>query len=257
VTFGAGLPLIGFWLPAGLAVSVLLFVLLIWQTYKMYASANAHSHNMLGVIILAIAPIAVLFLISQIWPVYIIRVLLPSGVFYLVWIAYILCEERIRLFDRRVIAVVILVANVIGLSNLYSYRGFPYAPFEEINEYIKRNISKDGIVVHSNKLTMLPSFYYNPQLPQTFLADVPNSGTDTLAEPTQEVIGIHEAPDIESAVDDHQQIFFVIFARELQEYEQVGILNHPALETLRSGYIEESIQAFGDVFVYEFVHHDT
>jgi 4-amino-4-deoxy-L-arabinose transferase-like glycosyltransferase len=256
LTFGVGLPLMGFWLPVGLAVSVLLLVLLIWQTYKVYGRLDAHSHRISGVIILAIAPIAVLFLISQIWPVYIIRALLTSGIFYIMWAAYLLSEDRIRTFDRRVIAVVVLAASAIGLFNFYLYRGFPYAPFEEVNEFIQRNISEDGIILHSNKITMLPAFYYDPKLPHEFLADQKDSGSDTLAVPTQEVIGIHEAPDPKSAIDNHQQVFFVIFARELHEYSQAGIRNHPALEVLQSEYRKESIRSFGDLLVYEFINQD-
>jgi hypothetical protein len=137
--------------------------------------------------------------------------------------------------------------------NQYQYRGFPYAPFETINQFLLENLDDDGIVVHSNKLTMLPAYYYNHDLPHTFIADQPGTGSDTLAIPTQEVIGIMEEADICSAVEGHIQVFFIIFDRELLEYEQSGAAIHPNLQYLRVNYKEQSVTPFGDVWVYEFL----
>jgi len=252
ITFNAGLPLMGLWLPAGLVFSILLIVLLAWRSYLMIKADGKASRAFTIVLSLAFAPVALLFFISQLWPVYVIRGLLASGAVYLLWIALVLTGPNIKFFDRGVIYSVVVVLFAIGLVNHYQYLGFPYAPFPEINDYIESNLDDSGIVVHSNKITMLPAYYYNPGLPHTFLPDPPESGSDTLALATQEVIGIRAESDIEAAVSDHSQIFFVLFTREIQEYEQSGIETHPVLAYLESHYDEVALESFGDVGIYEF-----
>jgi hypothetical protein len=252
ISFNAGLPLQGLWLPVGLALSILFVFLLVWQTYRSRATGTAHSHRLMALTALSLFPIALLFIISQVWPVYVIRGLLPSGVIYLLWIAMVLTGKHIKAFDRWVMGAVLIVLFAVGLFNHFTYNGFPYAPFEEINDYLEAELEDGGIVIHSNKLTMLPAYYYDPQLPHEFLPDIPGSNSDTLAVPTQEVIGIRSQPGIEAAAGDHRQIFFVIFTRELSDYQQVGIELPPALRYLIENYEEVSTRSFGDVLIYKF-----
>ena len=253
ISFNAGLPLTGIWLPVGLALSVLLFVLLCLRTYQLLRKEYAHRQELWAVIMLAILPVVLLFLISQIWPVYVVRGLLPSGVLYLIWIAMVLSAGVLRRFDRNIITAILGSLFAIGLLNHYQYRGFPYAPFNEMNEYLETQLSADGTVLHSNKLSMLPAYYYGPGLPHVFLADPPGSASDTLSIPTQDVIGIHEAEDIQSVVQEHDQIFFVVFSREIEDYERAGVEGHPGLEFLDQEFDLEELQFFGEIQVHEFI----
>ncbi|MGD8848221.1 MAG: glycosyltransferase family 39 protein [Anaerolineales bacterium] len=252
IAFNSGLPLVGLWLQAGLTLSILLLTLLIWRSLAYLKQHNAHSQQLTVILVLAFGPVAVLFLISQVWPVYIIRGLLTSGVCYLLWIAVLLSADWIRGVDRGLILAVVVVLFGIGLLNHYQYQGFPYAPYETINAYISERIQADGVIVHSNKITMVPAYYYDEDLPHSFIADKPGSGSDTLAIPTQEVIGIKEKADIQSAVNNHKQIFFVIFSREIVDYEQAGVEMHPNLEYLNEHFKQKTVSSFGDVLVYEY-----
>lgn len=252
ITFSAGLPLLGMWLPVGLALSLLLFVLLLWQSYRLLKTGGISTGVLAAVIFLTIAPVVLLFLLSQIVPVFVIRALLTSGALFLIWVALITSDSRVKSFDRGIIFAAVLVLFVIGLLNHYQYRGFPYAPFREMNRYIENNIGEDGVVVHSNKITMLPAYYYDPELPHSFIQDPPGSGSDTLAAPTQQVIGIRAEEDIQGAVAGHEQVFFVIFDREIQEYELSGVEIHPALEYLGSTHKKIGSTSFGDVRIFEF-----
>jgi hypothetical protein len=252
ISFNTGLPLTGFWLPIGLALSVLLFVLLCLRTYQILRKENAYNQELRVVIMLTILPVVLLFLIAQVWPVYVIRGLLPSAVLYLIWIAMVLSASTLRRFDRNVVAAIVGSMFIVGLLNHYQYRGFPYAPFNEMNGYVETQLADNGIVLHSNKLTMLPAYYYDPGLPHVFLADPPGSASDTLSIPTQDVIGIREVEDIQSVVQEREQIFFVIFSRELEDYDDAGFEGHPGLEFLDREFDLEDLQHFGDIQVYEF-----
>jgi hypothetical protein len=67
------------------------------------------------------------------------------------------------------------------------------------------------VIVHSNKLTFFPTHYYDRTLPQSFIADEPGSRSDTLAYPTQQALGLFATPDVETAVQGHERVWFVIF----------------------------------------------
>jgi hypothetical protein len=59
-------------------------------------------------------------------------------------------------------------------------------------------VGEGDVILHSNKLTMLPMTYYarlqGAAMPQRYVADRSGSGEDTLALPTQEVLGLIAAP---------------------------------------------------------------
>ena len=61
------------------------------------------------------------------------------------------------------------------------------------------------VIVHSNKLTFLPTHYYDRSLPQDFVADEPGSPSDTLAYPTQQALGLFATSDIATATLGHEQ----------------------------------------------------
>jgi hypothetical protein len=98
-------------------------------------------------------------------------------------------------------------------------------------------------------------YYYDRTLPQKFLADPPGSGGDTLALPTQAVLGLLAEKDAQTAVGDARSIWFVIFEKEIEEYG--GPDRHPALQWLRAqpqlDDVREIIEV-GDLMIHKFVH---
>jgi hypothetical protein len=148
--------------------------------------------------------------------------------------------------------VVLVLGMLIGWVAHYQYSGFPYAPFQELNRSLRAELAPNGIILHSNKLTMLPCSYYDPELPQTYMADVPGSGSDTLALPTQQVLGLFAVDEIESAVGDFRQVLFIIFSREIDEYRALGFKEHPYLGWLQDHFHQSQIMAWGDVSLYVF-----
>ncbi len=99
---------------------------------------------------------------------------------------------------------------------------------------------------------MLPSYYYDESLPHTYIADPPGTGSDTLAMPTQEVLGLIAQPDASSAVGDAQQVFFVMFGREIGDYDVQGAVKHPHLSWLEEHYSLVEQTAWDDLLLYRF-----
>ncbi len=256
LSFISGLPIRASWLPVTLFCALLVIVLAGVQTIRAARDRDPHAERALWLIYLSAAPVLLLFLVSQIRPLYVVRGLVPSGVIFLIWLAWALTPHERRTIGSYLTIGFLAFAFTIGLFSHETYRGFPYAPFEDVNDYISSELDEGGVVLHSNKITMLPAFYYDESLPHTYIADSPGAGSDTLALPTQEALGLIAQPDAISAVGDAQQVFFVMFAREIGDYEALGVVNHPHLSWLMENFSLDEQTAWDDLSVYKFVSRE-
>lgn len=252
LVFVGGLPVPQWALPILLFCGVMLLVLGGWATLRASRSGDASGRAGRWLLYLALAPISLLFLISLWTPVYIERALLPSGVTFLIWLSWALGTRLMPGVMRWTGWVAMAVAFALGLLGLFTYRGFPYAPFEQLDRELARAIGPGDVILHSNKLTAIPAVYYAPDLPQQFLADPPGSGSDTLAPATQQVLGLIADPDVAAAVGDARRVFFVVFGQEQEEYRSHGEAGPPALDWLGGHFALAKTQSWDDLVVYEF-----
>jgi hypothetical protein len=196
--------------------------------------------------------VVIVYGVSQFRPVFILRGLLPSVTFFAIWLAWgLTSERRNRVFLWTGISIMIL-ASGMGLISRWGFQGFPYAPFDQVGEALETQIEQGSIVLHSNKLTMLPLVYAAPHIDQRYMADIRGTGSDTLALPTQEVLGLIAYDQIESAVDGADRVYFVIFEREILEYQEAGYEDHPFLAWLCLHFEQIQIQEWGELRVYVF-----
>ena len=202
---------------------------------------------------LAFIPPLFLYLFSLWQPVYIERALLPSGVFFLLWLAWSLTQTRLPKGIRWFAIGLLLVGMSMGIIQHITYRGFPYGPYQALDHYLAQELSSGDRIVHSNKLTMLPMVYYHRDLPQHYVADPAGSGSDTWAFPTQRVLGLMADPDIQTAVGDAQRIWFVIFSQAIEEYTVEGYKSHPHLIWLEENFALAWIETWDDVQLYVYI----
>ena len=156
----------------------------------------------------------------------------------------------------------------LGLFGFYTYRGFPYAPWTLLDEALTTDVQDQEIVLHSNKITALPSHYYAKLIIETgqppngdsksmlehrYLADPPGSGSDTLARATQQILGLFAEPEISAAVGDAAGVWFIVFPREELEYLANGFQAHPSLAWLSEHYSLDSVSTYGQLEAYHFV----
>jgi hypothetical protein len=118
--------------------------------------------------------------------------------------------------------------------------------------FLRSHYQLADVIVHSNKLTFFPSYYYDRSLPQAFIADEPGSPSDSLAYPTQEALGLFAIPDIATATRGHEHVWFVIFRRAVDEYRAAGYPDHPQRVWLEHHYKLVSVTSFNDLDVYEY-----
>jgi hypothetical protein len=105
---------------------------------------------------------------------------------------------------------------------------------------LRQRIEPQDVIVHSNKLSMLPAILFDRELSQSFIGDQPGSGTDTLASATQHVLGIRAETDIQSATKNAKRVWYIVYRRAIHEYKAGGYPTHPDIEYLDSQYSLES-----------------
>lgn len=193
-------------------------------------------------------PVLLLLLISQWQPVYLERALLPSALFYMVAVGWLLSRGRLPRPLRLGLVALLAVSTVGSLGTHYTYVGFPRPPFREAVAYLQAHVESGDAVVHTNKLTYFPMHTYAPDLSGDFVADPPGSPQDTLAHPTQEALGIFATSTITEAVRGRERVWLVYFPREVEEVQALGA-DHPTLAWLDARFVRSDQNRFGDLVV--------
>jgi len=244
------LPLPNQLLLPGLLAATLTIVLAVFQT--ILAKKNSPSTLKRGIwaAFLAFMPPLLLWMISQFVPVYIERALLPSHSMFCIWLAWACTQTKLPKAVQSFVFGMIALIAVTGIYQHVTYAGFPYGPFPALNNELKANSQQRDAIIHSSKLSYLPSFYFDPELPQGYVTDPSGGTTDTLAPATQEVLQIQALNDIESAAKSKNRVWFIIYQYSKDEYMAQGFQAHPHLEYLNSHFTLTSIENFGDLRLY-------
>jgi hypothetical protein len=237
-------------LPLVLFTALVLPLMLGFQLYK--ARNDLRMRRAGWASALAFGTPLVLFAASFITPVYIQRALLPAAVFYALALAWLFTPNLKVPMPTPIRSGLIGVFGLtmfLGLSAHYTFDKFPRPNFQQVLAFIQTEGGPDDLILHSNKLTFLPMVYYNRTLPQVFLPDPAGSGSDTLALPTQDVLGLHPAADVETAASGAKRIWFLIFNKAITEYAPEP---HPQLQWLKDNFLLARTKQFGDLALYEF-----
>jgi uncharacterized membrane protein len=201
---------------------------------------------------LALTPPALTFVVSQFRPVFVVRALLPSALAYYILVAGVLVAGVIPKPVKWGLLLPSAAVVALSLVNHYTYAQFPRSPFDQAAAFLRSHYQPADVIVHSNKLTFFPTYYYDRTLPQTFIADEPGSPSDSLAYPTQQALGLLAIPDIATATQRHERVWFIIFRRAIDEYRAAGYADHPQRIWLEQHYKLISVTSFNDLDIYEY-----
>lgn len=248
LTYTTYLPLPDSWILPATFVSLLIFSLALWQTIKSRRRENFIKGFL--VFYLTFAPPILVFLISQWKPVFLERTFLPSGVIYCIWVAWALLETNLPPKIGWIALSAIIIVFITGIFQYMAYVDFPYGPFQEMGAYLNKNRQTGDVIVHSNKLSLLPSIYFNRSLPQEFIGDLPGGQSDTLAPSTQVVLGLEEQPDLEAVTSKASRIWLIIFKRSIDEYTRAGHPTHDHIAWLNEHYRFDHKEDWGSLKLY-------
>jgi mannosyltransferase len=248
IVFTFNLPLPDGLLPLALFFSLLLLALTAYRALRpSFVSKDRSAWGIDLSLGLSFIPVLTMFAISQIKAVYIERALLSSALLYYITVARGMLQSRLpRLVILSLVPVPLLL--VTSLWYQYNYAGFPRSPFRQANAYLRDHYEAGDAIVHENKLSFFPSYYYDRTLAQEYVGDIPGSPTDTLALPTQEVLGLLAQTDVQQAVDNSQRVWFVVFQRALDEAAELSTEN-PSKAWLDGHYRLTDTAAFHDLSI--------
>jgi hypothetical protein len=155
-------------LPANLIAVVLTIVLIItiigfiqtWRTTRQTGSKEG-----LWLLYLSFAPPLFLFLFSQWRPVYIERALLPSGAIFCIWLAWAINRTNLSNIAQYSLLGLLGFSAMLGIYQHVTYDDFPYGPFKELDVSLRQRMEPEDVIIHSNKLSMLPAMLFDRDLP--------------------------------------------------------------------------------------------
>ncbi len=249
--FHFNLPVPEWLLPVVLFFSLLILALAEYRVVRVRGRSAEKEDGLSLVLLLAFLPVALMFVISQFKSVYVERGVLPAAVAYYILIAALLAEVRMSRTVAAILSAPVLIVLVISLVYYYPYAEFPRSPFKEAVAYLREHYRTGEAIVHDNKLTFFPCYYYDRDLPQAFVPDPAGAGSDTLALPTQEALGLFATP-LEKATAGYERVWFVIFHKALEEewFRDLGYSEHPDVAWMEAHYHRVEVVTFNDLDVY-------
>jgi mannosyltransferase len=229
-------------LPFGLVGALLLVLLLAFE----FVRGGWRDACVRFIALLAVLPPLLIVLVSLWSPVYLTRALMPSFLMGAILVAWLF----VRL--PRVLSIGLgigLAALTLGsFAFYYKYADFPRPPFREAVAWLEANASAHDAIVHDNKLTFFPMYYYarDGMLSQSFIADPAGAGSDTLAYPTQQALSLYAESPGQAALDQ-SRVWFVIFREAREESAQAG-----NLDWMRAHYHQVQETSLHDLELYLF-----
>lgn len=251
LVFITNTPLPANFVAAALAIVLIIVIIGFIQTFRY--TRQTDSKEGLWLLYLSFAPPLFLFLFSQWRPVYIERALLPSGAFFCVWLAWVVTKTNLSKVVQYALLGLLGISSALGIYQHVTYNDFPYGPFKELDASLRQHMEPQDVIVHSNKLSMLPALLFDRDLPQSFIGDPPGSGTDTLALATQEVLGIRAERDIQSATQSADRVWYIIYQRAIDEQQASRHSIHPDIEYLNSQFNLKSEESWQGLRVFLYV----
>ena len=249
----------GWWVPTFLLAAVLA-IFLGYQARRRWQRLDADQRRSVGwALWLAFMPMVFMWGVSIIFePVFLPRALLPSAVMFYVAMAWLLVDSRLPRAISGVLGVAWTVIIVFGLVTLYTWGTFPNPPFDDAADYLAGRVQDDdpAVIVHGNKITALPMVYYARDLPQRYVRDIPDAGSDTLGRPTQAVLGLVAAENAADAVGDAPRVWYVTFEQLEDELHDLiaddpDYRQYDSLGWLRAHYQRcELARSFNDLDIY-------
>jgi mannosyltransferase len=237
------------------AIFLFLFLMIQLVIYlrKPRRKTESDNYSIYFVLWLFAMPIGLMWLVSQVQPVYLERALLPSALMLYIALGWLFTRSGLPKIIAGVLIIVGLILSVWGLYYQYTWDTFPNSPFEQAVDFIAENDYESDVIVHMNKVSALPMIYYDRELMQSYIADIQGSSEDTLALPTQEVLNIMGEACIAQAVTDADNVWFVVFERVAQQYEAVGRTDlSDAIGWLDEQFTLENLYEFNDLQVYHY-----
>ena len=242
-------------LPA-LLLATLIIALAAFQTHRSKKDDPSKTGSGLWLAYLSFTPPLLLWLVSQVSPMYVERALLPSHAIFCIWLAWAFTQTKLPRPVQFLAFALIFTSAGIGFYQHITYKGFPYGPYAALDQSIQNRLEQGDVIIHSSKLTYLPSFYYDRENPQGYITDPRGSGSDTLSPATRKILDLTDYESMETASANATRIWFIIYQQSIDEFTTQGYKTHPHLEYLDTNFMLTSTETFDDVRLYIYTRRE-
>jgi 4-amino-4-deoxy-L-arabinose transferase-like glycosyltransferase len=247
------LPLPNSLLLPGLLLATLIIALAAFQTYRAQKEDSQKAGGGLWLAYLSFMPPLILWLASQLSPIYVERALLPSHAIFCIWLAWAFTQTKLPRPIQLFAFVLIFVSAGMGFYQHITYKGFPYGPYATLDQSLQSRMEQGDVIIHSNKLTYLPSFYFDRELPQSYLVDSPGGSTDTLSPATGKILHLTSQENIETASKDATRVWLIVYQKSIDEFTAQGYKIHPHVEYLAKTFNLEKVEEWDGLRLYLYV----
>ncbi len=252
------------WLPTYLLAAVLTVFLLVRakRVLKGRVGNMEEREALRWALWLAFMPMIFMWIASYLFqPVFLPRALLPSAVLFYIALAWLFTRGKMPIVMVGVLGAAWAVVIVFGLVTHYTWDTFPNSPFDQADDYLAREMRPGDVIVHANKITALPMIYYDRALPQRYVRDIPGSGSDTLAVPTQKALGLLADNCAAESANGADRVWLVTFKQLEDEMDRLveddpDNTRYDSLEWFDEHYQQVSKKSFHDLTIYLFARPD-
>ncbi len=204
-------------------VALCLAAVTLLETVRRWRSATTAQLRCLVVLVsLALVPVGMMFVVSQVRPVYVERAVIVSCAAYLLLAVGALGRLPVRPVAA-LLAGLLWAGTIAALVYQARYDEFPRSAFQAAVATLAVELRPGDTILHDNKLSFFPMYYFSPELPQQFLPDIPGTANDTLAVATMDVLGLHPTTLAAAVPTGSGRVWYVVFDRALQQAAAAGI----------------------------------
>lgn len=209
--------------PLALVCAVFVFVFFVVQAIRALRQPRRADRPALALVFWLFAgPVVMAWLVSQVRPVYLERGLLPSALMLYLALGWLFARGGLPKPILLPIGVLAAIMFGSGFVTLASWTNLPNADYPAADARIAVGWQSGDRIIHQSKMSALPMIYYARDLPQRFIIDVPGSPEDTLAQPTQQSLGILGDACLEAAAGGANRLWFVYYDDLIRQAKQAG-----------------------------------
>lgn len=169
-------------------------------------------------LVIFIVPLFALFVLSLIRPIYVERTLLPASFGLYLLLAWALARAQPRAL-MVTLGALVLLGTTVALPEYYFNPENQKPPMREAARTLAAQFHQGDVVVHTSDSSALAFMYYDPALPNHFLAGDPDYMTETTRGRSGRIAGL-VPENIAAIVAGHSRVWLVVALDHNEEYQQ-------------------------------------
>jgi len=214
-SFGYALP--GPLIVVALTVALYAVFLTLFIAWRAWPGEGSGREALLFALCLFAVPLAVSFLVSLRWPVFLARTLMVSALAMLLLVGWGLTRTPRALVA--LLAVGGMALTGLSLYNFYANPAYAKPPLREAANYLAARFQNGDTVIHSSDSSYLAFAYYAPGLERHFLVGDPDYEGETTRGRTGRIAGIRPE-GLAEVVSDRSRLWVVMVLDHNVAYQQ-------------------------------------